>query len=93
MDIRQNTLLLAYGPHLVAVAQSNRLTVMLVVLLKQIGRGVMKQPIHGFDWKKESGEAGFGFVSGRTEKEAITRLKRRYQLTRSELATVAKRAS
>ena len=53
----------------------------------------MRQPMHGFDWKKDSGEAGFGFVSGRTEKEAISRLKRRYRLTQSELATVVNRAS
>lgn len=51
----------------------------------------MRQPIHTFDFTQDSGESSFGCVSGRTEKEALSRLKQRYKLTASELATAAPR--
>jgi hypothetical protein len=51
----------------------------------------MRQPIHGFNWATDAGEASIGFASGRTEKEAKSRLKRRYKLSESEMQTVFRR--
>ena len=54
----------------------------------------MRQPIFTFDYTTDDNEATFGCASGRTEKEARGRLKRRYGLSDSEVATArVRRAS
>jgi hypothetical protein len=53
----------------------------------------MRQPIHGFNWTTDAGEASIGFVSGRAEKEAKSRLKRRYKLSESEMQRVVIKAN
>lgn len=51
----------------------------------------MQQPVYTFDYTTDDNVAAFGCVSGRTEKEAKSRLKRRYQLSETELATATLR--
>jgi len=51
----------------------------------------MRQPIYTFDYTDSHGTAQFGCVSGRSEKEARSRLKRRYRLSDTELKTATVR--
>ena len=46
----------------------------------------MPQPIYTFDYTTDAGKPAFGCVSGRSEKEARTRLKRRYTLSDTEVS-------
>jgi len=48
----------------------------------------MRQPVYGFDWTRDDRTDGFGFASGRTVKEARSRLRRRYKLSAQEVETV-----
>lgn len=51
----------------------------------------MRQPIFTFDYTTDENKATFGFASGRTEKEARSRLKRRYKLSDREVKTATVR--
>ena len=44
--------------------------------------------MHRFNWTSDAGKPSFGFVTGRTEKEAKYRLKKRHKLSQSEMSTV-----